>query len=75
MCKETQYFKFFAHILESPTIKYNKFEDCTEVDTDTDRILMIWPIVEKRDVEVNFVGDELEFVVTVEPMSYVFNFR
>lgn len=35
------------------------FEDPHTLETDTGRLLLIWPTVEGRDVDVSVVGEEL----------------
>jgi hypothetical protein len=40
------------------------------VDTDLDRMLLIWPSVKGRDVSVSVKGENLSIIVKLAPLEY-----
>jgi hypothetical protein len=57
------------HTLAKPTL-VAKYESPHFMDTDRDRLLLIWPKVTGRDVNIVVKGEQLCIDVSLEPLTY-----
>lgn len=77
LCLDVNYFStchiFFAYLLLAIQAPFARYETPHLIYTDTQRILIVWPMCDGRDVNVSIRGTYLIIQIHLAPLAYVFN--